>query len=398
MLELLFLETLSLISFLVAVFAMLFNPENSLLIWSTLVITFVLTIPIHLVFVKNKKYAVLYLGLFLPMLYFGFSLFSLMVPITVILYMTLVREEIVLNFKVLIGNTYGLLVFLYVLGAYFEPMFPESIQPRLELYWHIVLLFVLTSILFLRTTRYHNAKLEGNYIRKRNIRFAILSSIIYVFTVVDRIRDAFFNNLKALMDTVLSWIIKPFIWFFTTDKEIAIDLTGLDEGTSLTDHGSQSLTEFGEQATSRSNIIDILTMIIKIAEYAIIVGVVVFVVYKIYRSMVKRSLHDEEDTGVVSERSFIKSEGKKKEKRKWFFNRTPKEEIRYWYGRHMDQLDLEEHPSTTSQKVYEEGISKQFGSSAYIRDIYRETRYNESFTDDHAKTLLQEFRQKIKKD
>lgn len=402
MLELIIYEGLAVVSFFLTLYAILFNPGNLMQVAIVGGIYFIATVIIKLISETYRWAVLLTLSLFLPLFFVGFDLFYVVTPISIIVFMFFLRENFVIEYRHLISSSYGVLATICGLFIYVDSIVQEALERRVYDNAPLLLLYVLASIIFLRTLRYKASKIESAYVRKSNLRFAFMAIVTYILAMVEGIRAALFESIQNTGIWFFSILFKPIYYvmgLFAKD-----DLSILEESAEATEEmGAASgpmeellkpLLEDEELIQSLVNFMDTLQAIF---QWIAVVVFISFIIYQLIRAFRYGGRRYSDGAGVVMERTQIKAQEKKKKKKAFFFfGKSPVDEIRFLYHKHMHQLDLLDAPDLNTEKVYEKGIQEKVENPERVRDIYRNIRYNDSVTEQEAKQLLPAFKEAIK--
>lgn len=404
MLELLIYEALAVVSFFITFFAILFNPGDMIQLAIVGFIYFSATVIIKWISETYRWGVVLTLALFLPLFFLKFNLFYVVTPIAIVSFMFYLKENYVIDYKNLASISYGLLATISAGFVYVDSIFRGGLEKRIYDHAPLLLLYFLVSIIFLRTLRYKTSKIEGGYVRKSNLRFGLLAVVTYLLAMVESIRITFFEGIRNAGLWLFSVLFRPIYYVMGLfEKE---DLSKLEEiggpqaevagetGTSLFEALAESVSQDDQWIESFIAFMDTLQAIL---QWIAVVVIGAFILYKAIQAFRYGGKRYSNDAGVVMERTQIKTQQKKKKRKSlFFFGKSPIEEVRFLYHKHIHELNLNEVPNLNSEKVCDKGKKEDVCNPEVVRDIYRNIRYNNLATEQEAKQLLPKFKEAIK--
>lgn len=261
------------------------------------------------------------------------------------------------------------------------------------------LVFIISSILFLRTKRHYENNLNMDRIRKNNFIYIITLFLGYVITsshtIMSRINDAF-NSLFIPLHNKFIYYLDKLVSYLFKDIKSAQDII-VKNAESLKSPPSNE----GEKAAKLKEVIDnsvyikAINRILSTLFTIVFVAILAFVIYKIYNKA-KQSKTEKSKDIVIHENLEVT----KKIKKSIFGERYPKEtkdRIRYWYRKYLRKLQYKEDDlfSKTSLDVNKEAFLKIKNTNTLektnnlqtLRQAYLKARYSDTFSTDDLATI-----------
>lgn len=378
MLEIIFIEIVSILSFLYSVFLFVIPFTSSQNMFYLFLWTAFSAIVYASLYKKHKLFNLSILLLILPLIYFTdmkARIFILSTSFIIFLYIrvSLLKGEYFVH-KDQIKRSYLLyipLVYLKTISSNFTMAIGDSIP--------FIIIYIFSSIIFLRTIRHLDSNMGIKTIRKNNIKNTLIISLIIPFIFSQNLRDL----TQLLVGGILNIISYPVVisgriigaileFIFGLNKELPpeeIIEEVLEEGLPM-----MPLEEMGELVTRESTNLSLIKTIFLVLFF-------ILFIYIVYRIIIKSGSSTLEDIDYVEEREYIKD----KKKRKPIFNRDrypedPLGRIRFYYRKFLKKIDkegVEIEKTDSSLEINEKAVPVVEGNISRLRDLYIKSRYSD---------------------
>lgn len=395
MIDIISIEIISIVSFLYSLLTMFipFAPINQIFL------VYIWTIIVSVVFAlnqgKSRVYDLSVLLLLLPLIFYNDIKSIIFILITMIIIFLYIKKSLLKGNYYTYANKLKVTSIVYIVLTYMKIVangFQLSMGDEISFF----IMYLLSSIILIRSVRHLNSNMDIKKIRRNNIMYIVFISISLFIANLDSFRKSLFLTVSNILDTLLLIIYYPLyllwlpiekIMFFFMDMESkqeviqgAIENTGENPGV-IEDVGEHIAKHIPKDFTIFKIIAVILLILLSI--------------YIIYKLIIKAGNKQYEGLEYSEEREFIKEE---KNKRKGRFTRDKypkelKEQIRYYYRRYLNKLkkqNIEINNSDTSleinskaEMIYEKEIEK-------IREIYIESRYSDKIVDEYIVQEMEE--------
>ena len=384
MIELIFLELISLVSFIYALILLFFEFTNidqlaGIFIWivlSALIITLSLG--------KSKFHNLTLFLLLAPLSYFkgwNYIFLTLTSSIIILLYIQTSLQKGKYTGYV---NMFKKSIILYVVLFYIKLVSSQFI-------WFLgkesifLIIYLLSSIVLIRSIRHLDTNMDNLTIRNSNRKYIVSIVIVFLVGTFDLLRNILFNiTNKAfeLVEYLLYLLLYPLnkflFWLFglfqdmeSAEQEIIIGPGEIPED-RIEPEVVEGFTEYVQKNF----------LILKIIASVILFIVVIYILYKLLSKTGEKEYIGAEYT---EHREYIKDD--KNKRRRLFgerYPKDPKEQIRYYYRKFLEKLnkeDIEILKQDTSLDINNK-VSDKYGSDIEkIRDIYIENRYGNGNVD-----------------
>lgn len=255
-----------------------------------------------------------------------------------------------------------------------------------------IIVYFLSSIILTRSIRHLDSNMDIGNIRKNNIKYLVIISIVFAISSFEKLRDSFLH----LVEEAITLVYYPFylmgqIVEFIFDKLNIKDRPGQKPGEILEQAGVDELAI--EELENIKNIAKEKDWDFTILKNIIGIVLIIFVIYIIYRIIRKEGSRREIGSGYVEEREYIHD---KKEKKKSFkrdkYPKEPREQIRYFYRKFLNKIIKKDTKvlKTDSTLEIDKKAREVLGKETYgIREIYIRSRYSDAEID---KELVEEMK------
>lgn len=377
MIEIILIEIISIVSFLYSIF-MLIMPFTSaektvvLFIWTSLC-----AIVYALLYKKHKIFNLSIILLLLPLIYFQEMKATIFILSTSLIIFIYIRNSLLKGSYYVhidqIKKSYLLyipLIYIKTIMNNFAMTIGESIP--------FIVIYIFSSIIFLRTIRHLDSNMGMKTIRKNNAKNILILSLIFPIVFFQNLRDI----IKMLFEGVLNILFYPMEILGTIIGSILEYLFGLSkevppqqiiEDSLEEELVTSPLEEIGELVTRESRDFTIIKNII-------LLMLLILIIYIVYRTIKKSGTSTIEDIDYVEEREYIKD----KQNKKSIFQRDkyPKDQvgqIRYYYRKFLNKLDkkgIEILKTDSSLEINEKANDLYQEDISRIREIYINSRYS----------------------
>lgn len=383
MVEIILIELISIVSFLYSLWLMFafFAPINEVFI------VFIWTIGISLICAlicdKNKIFNLIILLLFLPIRFCSDKASIFFITISSLFIFLYIKKSLLRGNYYQYAATFKKTYLFYIVVLYFRILL-DGFEGSIDHAAPFIIIHILSSVILTRTIRHLDSGMDMEKIRKNNIRYLIFMAIVFSIATFKKLRTFLWTGISKVLDTIIYAIFYPLYLFGTwispdpveiVEEEVDLDMVMGDLPEMETLKVSE---EIGEKFL---NVFPIIKKVLGI----VLLGVLIYIIYKIIIRAGDRNYIDEEFT---EEREYIQKEKKKR----GIFNREkyPKEfgqQIRYYYRRYLEKLgksDIEVLETDTSFEVNEKAEEIFSDEIEDIRDIYINTRYGEKNVDENV--------------
>nr|WP_300005431.1 hypothetical protein [Tissierella sp.] len=395
MIEIIFIEIISIVSFLYSIFMMFISfaePDQMavLFLW-TLSAAFVYA----LLHTKSKLYEISSLLFLVPLIFYReISAFIFIVATSILIFLYLRNslykgahhvyvDRIKKSYLVYIPLIYARFLLedfsLYVNGAI-----------------PFIIVYFLSSIILARSIRHLDSNMDMGNIRKNNIKYSIIISFVFALTAFEKFRDSFL----ILVEQAISLVYYPF-YLMGQVVGFIFDRLNMEEGvkekpgelletTKAEELAMEEIERFKQLAEKPARDFTILKNIIGLA-------LIMFVIYIIYRMIKKEGDRRQVGSGYVEEREYIHN--KKEKKKRFARDKYPtelKEQIRYYYRKFLKKLiknDAKILKSDSTLEIDKKAKRVLEKKTSRIREIYIRSRYSAAEVDQE---LLEEIRREYK--
>lgn len=282
---------------------------------------------------------------------------------------------------------------LLALAAYFLGAMRLVVRFDLDIDNSIyLLLYILSSILFIRTLRHQGTGMDEKRIHKNNIFYVIILALTSSILMFRDQLSFLFKPIRSLATWItmgISFILEKIVRFLVGTDPIPAETIEVIEETT-----EQTVEATGEgQILSGPIDLSLMTNVVQTFLWIIAILVILFIIYKIFFKV--DYFKGEENPGVV-ERTKLevpKEKKRKKEKRPT----GAYERVAFYYRELMRFIGIDvEAPLTEDVDKLSKSLSLD---STSMSDIYRGTRYKkENATEEEAKNMEALYKKLIKKD
>lgn len=381
MIEIMLIEIISIVSYIYSLL-MLFihiapiNETALIFIWMVLV---------SLIFAfnhqKSKLYEISIILLLGPLIFYnnGMSFFFMIVT-TSIIYLY-IKTSLLRGSYHSYSNKIKKSYLIYLAAGYLRIALIES-PGSISYAFPFIIIYMLSSIVLLRSIRHLDSGLESNKIKRTNRIYLVTMLVTFSIVRINGLRGFLKSNFDKLMDLVfkiiylpiqiLSILIQKFMDSLVDNKIMQEGFNNIFMASEREPILPEELEELAEKV-ARTN-----------SQVYRNIGIFFFtliLIYIIYKLLAKTENKKYEGLEYTEERQYIKKDQEKK--RIWFRERYPsefKDQIRYYYRRYLNKLDkegVEILKSDTSSRVNEKAEELFPREISEMRDIYIESRYGE---------------------
>ncbi|MFA5523384.1 MAG: hypothetical protein WDA24_03415 [Tissierellales bacterium] len=390
--EIIFIEIVSIASFLYSVFMIFFSfaPINEMSLM------FLWTIAISMFYAMNYRKSRLYdisiLLLLIPLIFYNGTtavLFILVITILIFLY---IRKSLSndnhYSYVDKVKKTY----LLYIPLVYIRFIFDDFYEAMVYAIPFIIIYF-LSSIILARTIRHLDSNMGMENIRRSNLKNLIMMAVIFGITTFERLRA----SALTIIEEVLNLLYYP---IYLLGRLIKIPFEGMKIEEQIDYENSEKIVE--DFQIDQFEIIEDLGEE-KVWDFTIakrILGFILIVVavYIIYKLIINAGNRRYEGIEYVEEREYIRDSKKKKKRfKRDKYPKELKEQIKYFYRKFLGKLIRKDIEILKTDSTFE--ISKKaeyiFEDEVHrIREIYINSRYGEIEVD---KSLVEEMETLYKK-
>lgn len=391
MIEIIFIEIVSIVSFLYSIFMIFisFAPINEMAI--LFLVTVVGSMIYAMVYGKSKIYEVSILFLLLPLILYREKQAVFFILATTLLIFLYIRSSLSKgNHYVYVDKIkksyllYIPLIYISFISNNFKLSIPHAVP--------FIIIYILSSVILARTIRHLDTNMGIKNIRKNNIKHLLIMALVFGLATFDKLRE----SLMTFAEDFITIIYYPIYWLGKIIK-IPYELLKIEQ--EIPENSEKIVEEFNTEQ------IEVLEKFAeeKVWDFTIlkrILGLILIaaIIYIVYRLIIKAGNRRYESVEYIEEREYIKEA---KEKRKRFkrdkYPKELREQIRYYYRRFLNKLnqnDIEILKTDSSleinekaEEVFEEGIQR-------IREIYINSRYSDAQVDE---SLVKEMESLYKK-
>lgn len=382
MIELVFIEILSVLTFYYTAVLMVLKvgtASEMLLVLGISSLFLLLMVGLHK---KFKGFIVLSVLSLLPILYFetitsGIFFFVQTFMMVAYLISRETIEDMDIKFVVKASLYYlGISsAIFFFLGNALEVVSPSS----LKVMWPFFLLFMMSSVMYLRSVRHVNGKLDHSKIRKSNIRYIIMMVAVYLVILFKDFKDEM-STITGYLKDFTGFLLSPIYYLFRNYNmdfgEKASETPIIIEHNPGGQGGEIVVEEGGELIKPLKGSEHFPTIV-----FAFMVALSLLIMFFVIKKLMKEKSYkaDDFEPEVKETRQFIKKK-KKGRLSRWLDNlasKTPTEHIRAYYRRHLRLLekDVEILPCETTKDIEIKGHDLGYEDTRTIRDLYRASRY-----------------------
>ncbi|SCG82794.1 hypothetical protein DW1_1221 [Proteiniborus sp. DW1] len=392
MIEIIFIEIVSIVSFLYSIFMIFstFAPINEmamLFLW-----TVTGSMVYSLTYRKSKIYEASILLLFLPIILYRETKAIYFIVATAVLVFLYIRSSLFkgnhYTYVDKIKKSYLLLVPLIYIN-FISNNFKLSIAHAVP----FIIIYILSSIILARTIRHLDSNMGLKNIRQNNIKHLLIMAIVFVIATFDKLRE----SIMIFAEKLITLIYSPLYWI---GKIIKMPFEKIKMEKEIPEKTERIVEEFDmEQLEALEKYAEEKIWDFTILKRILGLMLIVVIIYIVYKLIIKAGNRRDEGIEYVEEREYIKR-AKEKKKRRFKRDKYPKElkeQIRYYYRRFLNKLkqnDIEILKTDSSleinekaEEVFQEGINR-------IREIYIDSRYGDAEVD---KGLVEEIESLYKK-
>ncbi len=382
MIEIIFIEILSLVSYLYSLF-MLVMPFTSI---DNMFVIFIWTILSSIIYAclckKHKLFNLSLLLLFVPLIYFRDTQAVIFIFSTSIILLLYIRNSLLKgNYHVhkdQIKRSYLLyipLIYFKIVMDNFDMTIGEAIP--------FIIIYIFSSIISLRTIRHLDSNMGIKTIRRNNIRNILIISFILPVIFFQNLRDIVGKMLDKIVDIIYYPVqmLGQIIGFFV-EKFFGLANEGLPQEIveeEMEEVLTGPLEEMGDMVSRQAFDYTIIKNIF------IIILLILFI-YIVYRTIIRSGKSTFEEIDYLEEREYIKDNKKKKK----IFKRDkfPEEfsgQIRYYYRKFLKKIEkkgVEIEKTDSSLQINEKAKPVFQVNLSRIRELYINSRYSKSKVDE----------------
>lgn len=381
MIEIMLVEIISIVSYIYSLLMLFIHiaPINQT------ILIFIWTVIVSLIFAlnhqKSKIYEVSIILLLGPLIFYNNGMAFFFTIVTTSIIYLYIKTSLLRGSYHSYSNKIKKSYLIYLAAGYLRIALIES--PGFVSYaFPFIIIYILTSIVLLRSIRHLDSGLESSKIKRTNRIYLVTMIVTFSIVRIDGLRGFLKSAFDKLMDLVvkiiylpiqiLSLLIQKFMDSLGDNKKM---LEGLDNILLAPEREAilpEELEELAEKV-ARTN-----------SQVYRNIGIFFFtliLIYIIYKLLVKTENKKYESLEYTEEREYIKRNEEKK--RFLFRERYPsefKDQIRYYYRKYLNKLDkggVEILKSDTSSSVNEKAEESFPEEISEIREIYIESRYGE---------------------
>ena len=375
--ELIILEIISITSLLFSIYSNIFNFTNLnnyflIFVWTVIIsnIYGILQFKAH-----NNKIRLILILLLLPITIFkSKSSIYFIILLAFSLYLYLTRRlnsgdhnNYVDSFRNSFFIIIGLLIFSFI--GDFIYRFTDFSIPFLIIYF-------LSTIIFIRNLRYMHVGMEKEDMRRLNIRYLIFLSMTSIFIAIEELRNFLFGILNSIYNLIIEILIVIFYYplsliVLALDKfaNWILSLLGMDMDDEIVAPTMEEMESIVYQVKEHP----ILDIVFKI----ILLIIILYIAYRLFknRQSKKKYSHD-----YIEEREFMQRD-EYRERRRFRLGRPKgyKEQIRFYYKKYLNKLlnkDIKIEKHYTTEDINEFGKERfSYSIIEKIREIYIKVRY-----------------------
>lgn len=327
MIEVIFIEIVSIVSFLYSIFMIFssFAPINEMAILFLWTVTS--SMIYALIYRKSKIYEFSILLLLLPLILYHDKQAIYFILATTLLVFLYIRSSLSkgshYTYVDKIKKSYLLyipLIYINFISNYFNMSIAHAVP--------FIIIYILSSVILARTIRHLDTNMGIKNIRKNNIKHLLIMAIVFAIAAFDKLRESvmiFAEDLMTIIYYPIYWlgkIIKIPYEKLKIEQEVPENTEKIVE--ELTIEQLEALEEFAEEKVWD------FTILKRILGLMLIVAII----YIIYRLIIKAGNRRYENIEYVEEREYIKvSKEKKKRFKRDKYPKELREQIRYYYRR-----------------------------------------------------------------
>ena len=386
MIEIMVIEIISIVSY---IYSLLMMFVHIAAIKETILI-FIWTIIVSLIFAlnykKSKIYELIMILLFVPLIFYNDKMSIFFIIVTSIISYLYIKTSLLQGSYHSYSNKIKKSYLLYLAAAYLRLALIET--PGSVFYaFPFVIIYVLTSIVLLRSIRHLDSGLESEKIKKTNRIYLVSMAVVFAIGTIEGLRvflKSVFDNITGVIVKIiyfpvqiLSFLIQKFMDSLGDDKKMLEALDNILVPGEREPVNPEELGELAEKVARTNN------QVFKAIGIFVFTLILIYIIYKILAKTGNKSYEGLEYT---EEREYIKKDETKK--RFWFRERYPSgfsEQIRYYYRKYLNKLDkegVEVLKSDTSARVNERAEERFPEEIEEIREIYIKSRYGEKIVEE----------------
>ncbi len=253
-----------------------------------------------------------------------------------------------------------------------------------------IFVYFLSSIMLIRSVRHVEAGMDTRRLQGTNAGFLGFLAGFLLFMSVEKVQQLMLFAVRQVI-SLLFFPIKMLLWLLAWQLEkLGSWFTGsplepleLPERPKLPNPEEMYELDFPEGA-EQSPIVTAILSILRVAFWALLIGCIIFILYKLLARVGQRSYRG---LDYVEEREYLQA-GEWRRKRKPRFQdqlpSQPGEQVRYYYRRFLERLVAQKTALTKADTTLEiqekaEAIFPQ--GPKQIRDIYIASRYGDKEVD-----------------
>lgn len=395
MIEIIFIEIVSIVSFLYATFILVMPSTFIGTIGSLFIWTILSSILYAYLIKKHKLYNLSILLLLAPLIYFRETKAIIFIIATSLIIFFYINNSLFKGNYFIHADKIKKSYLLFVPLIYLRFMldgFVISIGGAIP----FIIIFIFSSIILLRTIRHLDSNMGMKTIRKNNIKNIFILTSIFPIIFFQNLRDI----IRVFFDKSLSIISYPLAFIGKIIGNILELILGQNKdiqeeiiiGEGAGEISKMPVEEFGETVGNVATDYTILKNIFFIL-------FLILVIYSIYRILRNSGKSTFEDTDYVELREYIKDD---KKKRNMFkrdkYPSNPAEQIRYYYRRFLNKIDksgIQILKTDTSIEINEKANEVYQKDISRIREIYINSRYSNSEAEEKDVKEMEELCRKL---
>lgn len=391
MIEIIFIEIISIVSFLYSIFMIFisFAPINEM------AFLFFWTVAVSMIYAlsygKSKIYESSILLLLLPL-----TLYHKREAIFFILVVTLLIFLYTRN-SLTKGNHYAYVAklkktYLLYIPLIYIRFILNNFNLTITNAVPFIIIYFLSSIILARTIRHLDSNMGIGNIRKNNIKHLLIMTVVFAVATFENLRDSIMNFAEGLL-TIIYYPL------YLLGKIIKIPTRMMKREQETLESTKKIVEEFDiEQLEALEEIAEEQAWDFTILKRILGLILIIATIYIVYRLIIKAGNRRYEGIEYVEEREYIKeSKEKKKRFKRDKYPKELKEQIRYYYRKFLGKLiknDIEILKTDSTLEINEKAESVFEEEIHRIREIYINSRYGDTEAD---KSLIEEMESLYKK-